>query len=150
MGRILTCGVIVFGFLTVTLVIGGWFTMNAVRDLSVLDHIHEPWDRPRGTSVHIETEDPVKHGEALYWRNCSGCHAIDGSERVGPPLDGLFGSEVRLESGIDVRVDEDYIRVKITDPDRTTRSGYRDSMPRFDRFDREEIDSLVAFIRSLR
>lgn len=107
-----------------------------------------PWVS-RGESVDVDTDDPVAHGEALYQANCSGCHSMDGSSSTGPTLQGLYGSEVTMEDGRAVVVDEDHIRRSITDPRADIREGFPEVMPAFDGLDEGELDALIAFIRTL-
>jgi cytochrome c oxidase subunit II len=92
----------------------------------------------------------VERGQAIYDRNCSGCHSIDGQSRVGPTLSGLYGSEVVMDDETVITVDEDHLYLAITNPRATTRDGYRDIMPAFTSFSDEQLEDLIAFIRSLR
>jgi cytochrome c oxidase subunit II len=110
-----------------------------------------PFDSRSGiaTSDDIDTADPVAVGEHIYQRNCVGCHSIDGSTRTGPSLAGLYGSVVVLNDGSRVVVDEEHLRLAITDPGRTTRAGFPDVMPAFDDIEEEQLDALVAWIRSI-
>jgi cytochrome c oxidase subunit II len=93
--------------------------------------------------------DPVDVGQAVYQRQCFGCHTVDGSSGVGPTFQGLYGSEVTLDDGSTVVADEAHIRQAIVDPRATNREGYPDVMPPFDNLEDAEIDGLVAYIRSL-
>jgi mono/diheme cytochrome c family protein len=93
--------------------------------------------------------DAVSLGEAIYNAQCAGCHSIDGSDGVGPTFEGLYGSEVEMDDGSIVTVDEDHLYEAITDPRATTRAGFPDVMPSFGNLDEEELDGLVSFIRSL-
>lgn len=107
-----------------------------------------PW-ASRGESVDLDTDDPVELGEALYEENCTGCHSTDGSSRTGPTFQGLYGSEVTTEDGETVIVDESHLHTAITDPGADVRQGYPEVMPDFDGFSEDEVDALIAFIRSL-
>jgi cytochrome c oxidase subunit 2 len=52
---------------------------------------------------------------------CVGCHSIDGSKLVGPSFKGLFGSTIEVKTnGVlhKVKVDEEYIKTSIYDPDK--------------------------------
>jgi cytochrome c oxidase subunit II len=94
-------------------------------------------------------EDMVAAGEAIYQQQCAGCHTTDGSSSVGPTFEGLYGSEVTMDDGSTVVVDEDHLWEAITDPRATTREGYPDVMPSFARLNDNEINGLLVFIRSL-
>lgn len=78
---------------------------------------------------------------------CFSCHSTDGSRRVGPTWQGLWGSEVELADGTTVTADEEYIRTSILDPDAQQVAGFG-VMPDFD-VSESELEALVAYIRSL-
>ncbi len=94
-------------------------------------------------------DDPVARGQRLANdRGCIACHSTDGSRRTGPSWQGLYDSEVELEDGSTVTVDKDYIRTSILEPNKDIHKGYPPVMQAYD-FDDEQIESIVAFIRSL-
>ncbi|HEX6385210.1 MAG TPA: cytochrome c oxidase subunit II, partial [Anaerolineae bacterium] len=105
-----------------------------------------------GTSGALtETGAPLAEvGEQLFQRlDCDSCHRPDGSGR-GPSLVGVFGSEVRLESGQVVTADEDYIRESILDPHEKIVAGYEPIMPSYEgQVSEVELQQLVAYISSL-
>lgn len=80
-------------------------------------------------------------------RGCLSCHTTDGSRRVGPTWQGLWGSQVELADGIILTADEAYIRRSITDPGAQHVAGYG-TMPNM-RVSNPQVDALVAYIRSL-
>ncbi|CAN5602783.1 hypothetical protein BH24CHL1_BH24CHL1_19340 [soil metagenome] len=90
--------------------------------------------------------DPVA-GAALF-TSCNVCHAIDGSNGLGPALNGLLGSTVLLSSGETLIADEAYILESIVDPGAKRSAGYAISMPPF-QFTEQQLDDLVAYIMSL-
>ena len=96
-----------------------------------------------------DTSDPgVEAGKAIFEESvvgelpgCASCHTVDGSELVGPSLQGI-GSR-----------DEAYIRESIVDPEvvivdgfdaGTMLTGYGDQLTA------EELDQLVAYLLSLK
>lgn len=95
--------------------------------------------------------NPAERGRELYRaRGCVGCHSIDGSRNVGPSLKGLFGHEITLKNGETTAVDAAYIKESILDPGAAIAEGYPPVMPdNFDDLSAEDIDALVAFIKSL-
>jgi cytochrome c oxidase subunit II len=149
MSRAVTCGVIVSAFFVIIFCVGAIISIDFAARSDFPERWLDRWAESASVRVDINTDDPVERGEAIYRRNCSGCHSLDGSQRVGPTLRGLYGSEVKLSDGTTVIVDEEHIRVSITDPSAMTRDGFRDMMPTFDRLSHRDIESLVAFIRSL-
>jgi cytochrome c oxidase subunit 2 len=89
-------------------------------------------------------------GESLFQRfGCHICHRAGGTAQ-GPSLTGLFGKAVRLEGGVTVTVDEDYIRESIIDPRAKIVAGYQPIMPTFKGLISEEgLLQLIAYIKSL-
>ncbi|HYI15153.1 MAG TPA: cytochrome c [Thermomicrobiales bacterium] len=88
-------------------------------------------------------------GEELATSNgCVGCHSIDGSTLVGPTWQGLYGSEVELESGETVTADEAYITESIREPAAQLHAGFGNLMPPFD-LDDEQIANIIAYIQTL-
>lgn len=104
---------------------------------------------PAGTPGPSAEDDLVAEGQSLFEDlGCRECHA--GPEAVGPSLEGLFGTEVTLQTGQTVTVDEGYVRESILNPGAQLVQGYEDVMPSFqDRLDDQQLDALVAYIRSL-
>jgi cytochrome c1 len=93
--------------------------------------------------------EAVSLGQGIYTTQCAGCHSIDGSSGIGPTFEGLYGSEVEMDDGSTVIVDEDHLHEAITDPRATTRADFPDVMPSFSNLSDEEVNGLIAFIQSL-
>lgn len=55
---------------------------------------------------------------------CSGCHSLSGAKLTGPPLNGVFGSQVKLATGQTVRADDAYLLQSILDPDAKIVQGF--------------------------
>ncbi|MEX2425688.1 MAG: cytochrome c [Thermomicrobiaceae bacterium] len=134
-------------------VIGGLLAVFAVilifgysSTIPLGDDDPRPVDESAGTGGDGSLEEV---GESIYEQQCSGCHTIDGSEGVGPSLAGLYGSDVSMEDGSTVEVDEDHLVESITDPNAQTREGFPSVMPSFSNLSDDEIAGLVAFIQSL-
>lgn len=88
---------------------------------------------------------------AQLFRNlgCSGCHMGSSVVRA-PPLEGLFGKPVPLQTREVVLADESYIRDSILFPGKQITAGYADLMPSFrGRLSEEELLELVIYIKSL-
>lgn len=83
---------------------------------------------------------------------CFVCHTTDGRPSTGSTWRGLFGSDVHLVDGRIVTADEEYLRRSIVAPLVDVVDGYRPVMPSGfgDRLTDEEIEAIVAYIRSLR
>ncbi len=96
----------------------------------------------------------VEDGRLLAQQlGCLGCHSTDGSTVIGPTWKGLFGKEETLQDGSTVIVDEQYIRRSIVDPSAQVVKGFPDNvMPKNygDQLTEEQIQALIAYIKSLR
>jgi cytochrome c oxidase subunit 2 len=92
----------------------------------------------------------VQSGERLFRDlGCSGCHMGSSIIRA-PPLEGLFGKPVPLNSGEVVTADEGYIRDSILFPAKQITGGYTNDMPSFNgRVSEEELLQLISYIRNL-
>ncbi|MEX0680222.1 MAG: cytochrome c oxidase subunit II [Balneolales bacterium] len=98
----------------------------------------------------IDEDMPLAELGELTFTNfgCSACHTLDGSPRIGPSLQGLFGSEIELDDGSVVEADEDYIRRSILEPSTQITAGFPANMPTYDgRLNEQQIDGLIAFIK---
>ncbi|MCW5980350.1 MAG: cytochrome c oxidase subunit II [Bryobacteraceae bacterium] len=89
-------------------------------------------------------------GALLYEsKGCSSCHSLDGSRREGPSFRGVFGEMTSITGGPPVKVDENYLRESILDPQAKIVAGFEGIMPTFQGLLRErEINALVEFIKS--
>jgi cytochrome c oxidase subunit 2 len=98
----------------------------------------------------VTEESPVQTGEKLFSAfDCVDCHAT-GARQRGPQLGGLFGTEVLLESGRQVKFDENYIRESIINPNAKIVKGFPAVMPAYrGQLSEEQILDLIAYIRSL-
>ncbi len=107
---------------------------------------YESW---LATAAHTET--PAEAGWRLFQQmSCTTCHRGGGVDSRGPPLENLYGSEVKLDGGATVIADEEYLRESILRPAAKVVVGYRPIMPPFDQQIREEgLNDLIAYIKSL-
>jgi cytochrome c oxidase subunit 2 len=112
----------------------------------------------RATARGIAQSEPaplrgrVERGRALAEAHaCITCHTFDGRSGVGPSWRGLYHSTQPLEDGEAVLVDDVYIARSIKDPKAQVARGYLPVMPTYfgERLDEQDIDDLIAFIRSL-
>jgi cytochrome c oxidase subunit 2 len=77
-------------------------------------------------------------------KGCSSCHGTG----IAPDLEGIYGTDVELEDGTTVTVDDAYIERSITDPGAQRVAGYDVKMPSVDLSD-GELAALVAYVREL-
>lgn len=114
---------------------------------SVLSLVDDVFGSP--TAAEADSNEPLT-GEALLVATgedlatstgCVGCHSANGLDGTGPTWSGLADT-----------VDNDYIRLSITDPNADIATGFAaDVMPATyaDTLTGEDLDALVAYIGSL-
>src|SRR6185437_8894170 len=84
-------------------------------------------------------------------KSCYSCHSVDGSQKVGPTVKGLFGSNVPLAGGMMVAADENYMRESIMDPMAKIVKGYAPQMPTFrGMLSDEDVNDLIAYLKTLK
>jgi cytochrome c oxidase subunit 2 len=89
-------------------------------------------------------------GQQIFQANCVTCHTIDGGQGVGPTWQGLYGSQITLESGDTVTADEAYLRESILQPNARVHQGFPPAMPSFQGvLSDQQINDVIAFIRTL-
>ena len=100
----------------------------------------------------LERMTPEEGGRIVYERKgCVQCHSVDGSAKSGPTFKGAFGEEHEMADGRRIPVDENYIRKSILEPQADIRAGFKPVMPTYaGQIRDEEIDALIAFIKSLK
>lgn len=92
----------------------------------------------------------VKEGERAFKQfACGTCHMNPKAAVKSPDLRGLYGGEVKLTWGHTVKVDDAYLRESIKNPNTKIAEGYQPVMPPFAALSEEQIDQLIAYIKSL-
>jgi cytochrome c oxidase subunit 2 len=99
------------------------------------------------TKVEISAEGGAKLYEK---RGCKTCHSVDGTKLVGPTFKGLWGKDESTTSG-SVKVDENYIRESIMEPQAKIVSGFAPTMPTYKgQISDDEIAALIEYLKSLK
>ncbi len=84
-------------------------------------------------------------------RQCTACHALDGSQKLAPTWSHLYGSWQTMVDGRRLLVDDDYLARSIVDPNADRVAGYASVMPSYaGQLEPNETTALIAYIRSLR
>jgi cytochrome c oxidase subunit 2 len=144
-----------------------WFSANEVGSYDIycteycgLGHSHmrsrvevmaeddfEKWYRkPDGAGPSAEGE------QLLQKKGCSGCHSIDGSEKIGPTLKGVFKKKrILLTNGKEKEIiaDEDYLQKMILKPGINNLKGYPAIMPTIP-LTEKELKTIIDFLRELK
>jgi cytochrome c oxidase subunit II len=101
-------------------------------------------DSPTG-----EVPEAAAEGREVAQRSgCTACHGASGEGGIGPAWVGGLGTEIELEDGTTVTVDEAYLTRAIAEPGAQVHAGYAYPMPQNQLSD-TEIAQLVAYIVEL-
>jgi mono/diheme cytochrome c family protein len=95
----------------------------------------------------------VAQGLTVFEANgCYACHTTDGTEKIGPSLLGLWGTEQSLEDGSAALMDADYFYESVLQPQARIVSGFVDAaMPSYEGLVTEDdLEALAAYVESLR
>jgi cytochrome c oxidase subunit 2 len=106
---------------------------------------YETWLTHQNASGTLASE-----GAGLFRQlGCSGCHGAGSAVRA-PPLEGLYGRPVPLQSGEVVTADDKYIRDSILLPRAQIVAGYEPKMPSYEgKATEDDLIRLIAYIKSL-
>jgi cytochrome c oxidase subunit 2 len=112
-------------------------------------YVMEPQDYQRWLSQG-SPEPMAAQGEALFHSlGCSGCHGVS-SKIHAPPLEGVYGHLVPLETKEFAVADDQYVRDCILQTKPALVAGYQKLMPSFKgHISEEEIMELIAYIKSI-
>jgi len=111
--------------------------------------VMEPTDYERWLTTGDTIESIVLEGRRLFReKGCSGCHESKSVVRA-PPLSGVYGKQVPLNSGEVVTADDQYLRDSILLPGKQISAGYDNVMPSFTgHISEAEIMQIVAYLKS--
>jgi cytochrome c oxidase subunit 2 len=89
-------------------------------------------------------------GKLIYeTRGCITCHSLDGSRGQGPSWKGIFGADHKMTDGRSFKVDENYLRESILEPQAMILQGYEGIMPTYQGLLRDrEILAIIEFIKA--
>ncbi len=94
----------------------------------------------------------LKGKQVLLSKGCVACHSEDGSKRVGPTLQGVFGTKREVITNGKLRTvlaDEAYIRLSIENPKADLVKGFENLPMVSPPLSKDEMDAVVAYIKSL-
>jgi cytochrome c oxidase subunit 2 len=113
--------------------------------------LFEPYLLEKGKLKLDEGESMAAFGERIYrLRGCNACHSLDGSPKIGPTWEGLWGKSETTDRGA-VTVDDNYIKESILEPNAQIVQGFEGvKMPSFKgQLDDQQITALVEYIKTL-
>ncbi len=92
----------------------------------------------------------VKVGEMVHKRLCVTCHSVDGSKNTGPTWKDAYGTQIKIQGGGTVAMDENYILESINYPAAKIHDGFENKMTPFKgTLSDLEMQGLMAYFRSL-
>ena len=106
---------------------------------------------PESTALADSSAPPTAaEGERLFQdKGCVTCHSVDGTPRVGPPLNGYVGRELTLADGTRVVGSEARLRASLDKPEPL--KDYPMVMPVYgDQLDERTRQAMAMYITSLR
>lgn len=107
-------------------------------------------EKPKATEADTETALAAK-GKLVYMQvGCNTCHMNPQAGNMYPDLRGLYGSVRKLKDGTTVVADEEYLRESIVNPNKQLVAGYPPVMPPYGHLKEEQIQQLIAYIKSLK
>ncbi len=111
----------------------------------------DTWMAAEVKKAQAAAATPEGRGQALVAASgCAACHSINGAAGIGPTWYGLFGSQVPISGDGTVTADEAYIHESIKAPQAKIVRGFENQlMPNYG-FNDNQINDLVAYIKTLR
>jgi cytochrome c oxidase subunit 2 len=103
------------------------------------------------TGKPCPAEVAAEQGSRLYaGKGCLACHTTNGTPGIGPSWKGIWGKDESTNVGT-VKVDENYIRESILDPQAKIVTGFGPVMPTFrGQVSDLELDEIMQYIKSLK
>ena len=87
----------------------------------------------------------------LNEQGCLGCHSLDGSDGIGPTLQGLEGATRQVERDgqtLEISIDEEYLKRAIREPNAEVVAGYQPMMPASgeEQINPEDLQAVIDFL----
>jgi len=115
---------------------------QVAKDASLIEPVVEVKD-------DLEEMTLAERGEYHFVQTyaCSACHALDGSRKVGPPLNNRWGGEAPLENGEVVTFNDAYFTESVLYSNKKIARGYPAAMPVFEgRMTDEQLEAIRAYL----
>jgi cytochrome c5 len=107
--------------------------------------------KPAETKSEAAKDPEAVKGELVFIQTgCNACHMNTAVGDQYPDLRGLYGSQVKLKDGTTVVADEVYLRESIVNPNKQIVAGYPPTMPPYGYLKEEQLNQLIAYIKSLK
>jgi mono/diheme cytochrome c family protein len=106
--------------------------------------------QPKAAVTEASAAPSVSDGETVFNKSCASCHSLEPDKVfAGPSLAGIGTRAADTVPGMSA---QDYIRESIVNPGAYIPAGFENRMPGSfgNRLNSEEIDSLVAYLMTLK
>ncbi|HAH23863.1 MAG TPA: cytochrome c oxidase subunit II [Prolixibacteraceae bacterium] len=106
--------------------------------------------------VAANIESPTANGQRIMKNiGCFACHTTDGTKLVGPSFKGIYGNPVTVVTGgkeHDVKVDDEYIKRSIYDPNADVVKGFNQGLmqPYKGQLSDADVAQITEYIKSLK
>lgn len=116
------------------------------------DQAFAAWVTEQQALAAQQQATPEGRGQKIYDTYCKACHSIDGSTGIAPTWRGLYGSQVRLEDGTTVTVDDAYILHSIEAPADQVVRGFppMSFSAQAAGLTKDQLDDILAYIKTLK
>ncbi|MHC4997354.1 MAG: c-type cytochrome, partial [Planctomycetota bacterium] len=106
-------------------------------------------NKPAGVS-----DGNAQHGQLLFMtKTCIACHAVSGPKTIAPAFsDGIIGKTEFLSNGVEVLINDAYVRESIKQPQAKITKGY-EQIPMAPLYpaliNDQEIEDIIAYLKTL-
>uniref|UniRef100_UPI003217990E cytochrome c oxidase subunit II n=1 Tax=uncultured Draconibacterium sp. TaxID=1573823 RepID=UPI003217990E len=113
-------------------------------------------DTTNVAALSAEVESPAATGKRIMQNiGCFACHTLDGTKLVGPSFKGIWGAEHTVKTGKEtrqVKVDEEYIKHSIYDPNADVVDGFNKGlMLSYEgQLSEDDINNIIEYLKTLK
>ncbi len=101
----------------------------------------------------VDVKGRIENGQRLFSIKCAGCHSMSGKRMTGPNLNGRWGIDEQFDDGQVIKVDENYVRESILEPQKNIVATFgppNQNMPSFKgELNDDQIDWIIEYIKSM-
>lgn len=90
-------------------------------------------------------------GQMLYdTKGCKACHSLDGSKLVGPSLKDVYGNTFATKDGVDIVVDDAYVKESLMTPNASVIAGFEPVMTPYEgKLNDKEVLAITEWLKSI-
>ncbi len=124
---------------------------NMKKELEIKSGLHLIHSDIGKKNYDEDAASPARLGQVIATEiGCMACHSTDGTTEIGPSFKGIYGTDVKLTDGRTVKIDDEYLRRSILDPNADVVDGFPDGvMPPYEgMMSEEELTNIVEFIKA--